>query len=82
MANNQMISGELLVAGKDEIEIELQHGRPDAVIVEFRKHPQHIPCNPQQDRLEWEIHHRHGKFVLLIKWNVVGTREVIWVVSF
>ena len=82
MNQDDIMSGELLVVGKDTLQIELKRGVPDTVLVEFKGGPNPVPCNPQQDKLEWEIHDRHHGFVLVIKWNVSSARDIIWAVSF
>ena len=85
MKHEQIISGTLLVVGKDKIDIELgrEYGRVDFAEVEFRDH--HIaetPCNPHHDELKWAIEHRRHGLVLMIKWHVSSPRSVVWVVSF
>lgn len=82
--HEQIMSGEILVIGKDKLELELEYGEPDAVIVEFNKHyhPHHTPCDPHHDKLKWEIHRRHHGFVLIIEWHVNSAREIIWAVEF
>ena len=82
MRHEEIMSGELLVIGKDSIQIELKKGRPETVLVEFKGHPKHVPCNPHHDKLEWEIHRRHHGLVLVIKWDVSSARAIVWAVSF
>jgi hypothetical protein len=85
MRTDQIISGTLLVVGKDKIDIELgrDNGRIEEVEVEFRDH--HIaetPCNPHHDELKWAIERRRHGLVLMIKWHVSSPRAVVWVVKF
>ena len=82
MKQEDIMSGELLVVGKNSLQINLRNGKPDTVLVEFKGHPHHVPCNPHHDRVEWEIHEKHYGFVLVIKWDVSSAREIIWAVSF
>lgn len=83
MKQEEIMSGEILVVGNDSIQIDLRRrGKPDTVLVEFKDSPHHHPCNPHHDKLEWEIHNRHHKLVLVIKWNVQSARTIIWAVSF
>jgi hypothetical protein len=76
-----MQSGELFVTGKDEAIIAL-NGFPRKVRVDFKGEPVVTPCNPHHhDKLEWEVHrshHHHGGFILIIKWEVTGVREIEW----
>jgi hypothetical protein len=78
----QTMSGDLTVIGRDMFEIELKHGHPDIVLVEFKDEPNPVPCDPHQDELEWELRQRHGGFFLLIKWHIRAMRKIIWEVSF
>jgi hypothetical protein len=81
MRQEEIMSGELLVAGKDSIQLNLKRGKPDTVLVEFKDHHQPIPCNPHHDKVEWELHDRHQRLVLIIKWDVSSPRTVVWAVS-
>ena len=84
-----MQSGELIVTGKVKATIPL-NGIPSEVKVHFKHELEMTPCNPHhRDCLEYEVHtnhhqghHHHGKFVLLIKWEVSGVREIVWKVSY
>lgn len=80
--HHEIMSGELFVIGKEEIFIRLKHTEPKTVLVEFKGHQHHIPCNPHHDKLEWEIMHKGDYYVLVIKWDVQGIREVVWAVSY
>ena len=81
MTQVEIMSGELLVCGKDMLQIELKHGKPDTVLVEFKHNHISTPCNPHNDHLSWEIHDRHHGLVLVIKWHVASAREIIWAIS-
>lgn len=74
-----MQSGELIVAGKDHIRIELHHF-PKVVCVEFKGCIVVPPCTPQHDdSLEYEVRSTiYGTHVLLIKWDVSNVREIVW----
>lgn len=79
-----MQSGEIIVTGNDEVEIPLRTF-PSYVKVAFKDHCVVVPCNPQNfDELEWEAtkHHHKDHYVLNIKWNVTGVREIVWTVYF
>jgi len=82
MKQEQIMSGELYVVGTDKLELAMKYGKPDTILVEFKNHPHHVPCNPQTDELEWELHDRHYGFVLVIKWSVSSAREIVWAVNF
>lgn len=76
------MSGQILVSGKNKLEIDLKYGKPDAVIVEFKHKHTDIPCDPHCDVLEWALHEKHHGFVLEIRWHVSNAREIIWGVNF
>lgn len=82
MKQEQIMSGEIRVVGEDRLELLMKYGRPDMVLVEFKNDPQHVPCNPQQDTLGWEMHERDYGFVLIIKWSVSSARQIVWAVNF
>lgn len=83
MKHEEIMSGELLVIGKDSIQIALRRGRIETVLVEFKDHQIAMtPCNPHHDKLIWEIHDRHHGIVLEVKWDVSSPRAVLWAVSF
>lgn len=82
MKQEQIMSGEILVVGKDKLELALRYGKPDTVLVEFKNQPTPVPCNPHHDKIEWELHERNNGFVLVIKWSVSSAREIIWAVNF
>lgn len=76
-----MQSGELVVSGKDSLNIHLK-GLPKKVSVHFVDDCDLVPCNPHHvDFLEYEVHvshtHHHG-FTLVINWHVSGVREIKW----
>lgn len=78
-------AGELIVTGHNKAEMTLRHHQPEEVFVRFKEHHHHhtIPCNPQQyDDLEWELHYRHSHYILVIKWNVSDTRDIVWAVRY
>jgi hypothetical protein len=78
-----MQSGELIVTGRDKIKIPLS-GFPQKVSVHFVDEGLIIPCNPHhRDMVSYDVHHahdHHGKFTLLISWEVTGVREIKWTV--
>lgn len=81
-----MQSGELIVIGKDKAVIPL-HGFPCAVKAYFKHNMHLIPCNPNHsDSLEYEVmvahQNKHKGFVLVIKWNVSGVRDIVWHVHY
>lgn len=81
-----MQSGELIVIGKDRVVIPL-HGFPCAVKCRFTRDMCVIPCNPHHnDSLEYEVlashYQNHKGFVLVIKWNVSGVRDIVWHVHY
>ena len=93
-----MQSGELDVTGKDKVEIVLGERHPDSIIVKFKGHHHHVPCNPKHhDELRWELknkHHHHPHdhrndhcnhkdiYVLIISWNVTDMRTIEWLVYY
>jgi hypothetical protein len=81
-----MQSGELVVTGKDKVELQLGHRHPDSVSVKFKGGHAHVPCNPKHhDELRWEIkthhshEHHHTEYVLVISWYVTDVRTIEWV---
>lgn len=76
-----MQSGELIVTGKGFLNIPLDR-LPAETKAWFKDEESHVPCNPHTDSLEYSVHHsnthHHHKFVLIIKWNVSGHREIRW----
>ena len=92
MEKNNEVGGELDVTGVDEVRFELDR-RPEHVRVEF-DNDDRVPCDPgSNDMLEYEVvfvcsehechehrhcshHHRHWE--LVIRWNVVGMRAIVW----
>jgi len=80
-----MQSGELIVSGKNSLHIPLERV-PAEVKCYFKDEFEVVPCNPHQvDELEYEVHTSNtlrSGFVLIIKWNVSGVREINWQVSF
>jgi hypothetical protein len=76
-----MQSGELIVTGKDSIHIPLER-LPAEVKVRFKDVYDIVPCNPHNvDTLEFEVHStntHHHRFVLIIRWDVSGVREIVW----
>lgn len=85
-----MQSGELVVTGKDKIEILLGHHRPHKVHVKFKGGHNHVPCNPQHcDELMAQIkhhhlyhHEHHNEYVLAISWHVTDVRTIEWFVHY
>lgn len=80
-----MQSGELIITGKSRITIPL-NGFPSEVRAHFKDELEMAPCNPHHaDLLEYEVQisnaNRSG-FVLLIKWDVTGVREIKWHVAY
>lgn len=78
----KVISGNLLVVGKDTFEVEMKYGKPDTVLVEFKNSPVQVPCNPHHNKLSWDLVQRHHGFFLVIKYNVSAPTEIVWAVSF
>lgn len=80
-----MQSGELIVTGKNVATIIL-HGAPAEVRVHFEHEENIVPCDPKgADEVEYEVvrnHHVHSGYILLIKWNVSGVREIKWHVAY
>jgi hypothetical protein len=76
-----MQSGEITAIGLGDVIIPL-HKVPARVEVRFKDDLIIIPCNPQHlDELEYDVHvshHHHGGFILKIKWEVSGLREIVW----
>jgi hypothetical protein len=85
-----MQSGELLVTGKDSVDIELRD-HPDEVEVKFIDDIVIVPCDHHHhDNLQWEVrrlhrtgrqvtkHHRKHFYVLTITWQVTGVRKICW----
>lgn len=91
-----MLSGELIVTGKEDVEIELGNRHPKYIVVRFKDHHMMIPCNPKHhDHLKWEVKNHHqshkhdrrhehcnheDRYVLKIYWHVTGVRHISWVV--
>lgn len=77
-------AGELIVIGRNKADITLQHRQPREVFVKFKNNHGHaVPCNPHQyDDLEWELHYKHGHYVLVIKWEVSDSRDIVWTVRY
>jgi hypothetical protein len=77
-----MQSGELVVSSKGDVNILLEK-LPAEVKVHFKHEKEIVPCNPSHvDELQYSVHtnnnSHHYKFVLIIKWNVSGVREIVW----
>ena len=74
-----MQAGELIVAGKDTVRIELHHF-PRRVEVKFTDNLNIPPCSPRhEDDLRYEVRSTaSGKYILLIKWHVSNVREISW----
>ena len=80
--NIQVLEGELIVTGDDEIHIELPK-HPKEILVAFGRHCEVTPCNPRHhDKLKYYICNFHRKSCLVIKWDVSNSRKVIWQVRF
>lgn len=78
-------AGELVVTGIGVADIPLHpHQQPERLHVEFKDHRHEpVPCNPQHsDSLEWDLHYKHSRYVLVIKWNVSALREIVWSVRY
>ena len=80
-----MQSGELIVTGQNVATIIL-HGAPAEVKVHFEHEANIVPCDPQNaDTLEYEVKRNYNVssgFVLIIRWNVSGVREIKWHVAY
>lgn len=77
-----MQSGELVVSGKDKIQIRLT-GLPVKVDAYFSDNCEPVDhCGTHHtDQVEYEIHTshtHHHTYLLVISWNVAGVREVKW----
>jgi len=75
-------SGELIVSGKDQVEIHLS-GMPREVKCHFKDlQVCPAPCDIHHvDSLEYQVHHsirHHSKYVLRINWSVSSVREIVW----
>jgi hypothetical protein len=70
-----MISGELIVMGSNQAQIELS-GTPVRINVSFSDGGDIIvPCNPHyNDSLTWHI---NGN-ILTVNWQVSGIRAITW----
>lgn len=81
-----MRSGELVVIGKNKVEIELIHNKPRKIIVEFIDDCVVTPCNPKHcDVWCWEIRPRHGYkncHFLHLHWHVAGVRTIRWTILY
>ncbi len=76
-----MQSGELIVTGKDTVDIRLKH-QPNETSVHFEDVCEAIPCDPRDfDFLEYELHYIHHHFVLRITWDVSRVRTIHWSAS-
>ena len=88
-----MHSGELIVVGRDQVDIPL-HRLPSEVHVRFKEEHElhhrhrhhHVPCDPGSvDSFECDVHYSNlvfGGFVLRINWSVSSVREIVWHVSY
>lgn len=93
-----MVSGELIVTGKNHAELALER-RPTHVKVYFKDDCVVVPCNPTHfDELEWRIREqidrevntrsrsrdrdRHKSFFLEISWDVSASRAIMWEVIY
>ena len=90
-------SGELIVTGSGEVEIELKKN-PSSVKVFFDDDIIVVPCNPHHhDHLHWHVknlhhHHQHDSrhdhcnhndhYILVISWKVHNVREIKWSVHY
>jgi hypothetical protein len=75
-----MQSGELIVIGKNTVTIKLRDC-PSVIKCRFRHEHHIVPCNPNHsDSLEYEVRfsRKLGCYVLIIKWEVSGVREILW----
>lgn len=80
-SGDTMQSGELIVTGKDRVDIKLHH-QPNHITARFGDNCEPIPCDPRDfDFLEYELHHIDGRFVLRITWDVAQMRTIFWEVS-
>ena len=77
--------GELVVTGKNSIRIPLD-GFPKSIKVYFKNVSEIVPCNPNDvDFVECDIHTSNSTrsgYILLIKWNVSGVREIVYEATF
>lgn len=76
-------AGELVVTGKGKADIPLRHHQPCEVFVQFQDEHHPAPCNPHHvDEFEWELHYKNSHYVLVVKWEVSGIREIFWAVKY
>lgn len=75
--------GHITVSNHGSLEVHLKR-HPDKVDIYFCDDSVEIPCNPaNSDKIEWELKHLHSnKPILMIKWNVVGVREIEWIIKY
>jgi hypothetical protein len=76
-------SGELIVIGKDSIDINL-NDYPNKTFVDFIGNQIIIPCDIcNKDSLSWKInkiykHNYNTKYILTIYWDVSSVRKITW----
>jgi len=74
--------GELIVIGKDSVQIRLKR-RPRHVVCRFKDERKIVPCDPNHsDSLEYYTFLKHNQVFLEIKWDVSGSREILWEVRY
>jgi len=74
----ELMGGELIVTGEDEVHIELPK-RPKEILSLFSRHCEWTPCNPNHyDELKCFVCKFHRGYCLVIKWNVSNTRKIVW----
>ena len=71
--------GEILVAGKGQIEIRLK-GHPTVGVVMFRDDDENCsPCNPRHhDHVKCSVHYVDNRHVLRVVWQTHDARYVLW----
>jgi hypothetical protein len=84
-----MHSGELVVVGKNKIEIIIKsEHEPKWADMSFRHHHNHSPCDhghceEERDELEHKIHkHKRNEYILTITWKVAKSRIIDWRVHY
>lgn len=96
-SGDDMHTGELIVTGKGEADIELKQ-HPVSIKVFFDDEYVIVPCNHHHhDTLHWHVrnlHHNHphdkrhdhcnhkDQFVLVVKWHVHNIRVIKWVIHY
>ncbi len=74
----EIMAGELIVVGENEVHIELPK-RPKEILAVFSRNCTITPCNPRHfDELKCYLCQFHNHYCLIIKWDVSNTRKIVW----